>query len=182
MADVLSSIPTPHGFERVVWRLEKFEQPPINILALVNTIQVTNSGARAGCIQDMILEVSTPRGSRLQFLPAHYLDLNTFFRPSPGENKSLLHFVQSPFYPVFLQGRGQQTVAILFLPSDPETLSRLTPGDHAVKLRARVCGKGNYREFGTLTYELAENDIVALENGLSFSGVSKEVEQRRPKP
>lgn len=172
----------PHiVFERVVWHFEEFKEPQIKVLALANTIQLTNSGAQPGCIVDVVLDVSSAsKGTRWRFYPSNFVNLTRFFQATKAP-KSFLDFVESEFYPLFVSGRQQIARAILFLPADPSSVQVLSTGEYVINLMARRCGAGRYEQFGQATYILTENSIKALREGHSFVSVSKEVEIGRPR-
>jgi hypothetical protein len=141
------------------WRMGPVT-PTAKSFDIVFWITISNTGARPGSIDDLVVEVAFPKG-RFLFQPIAFVKSEDYFLGNFGKVFEFPPF-EGPFTPLFLGGRSQVTRAILFSPAfessgfDP---AYVDIGVHKISLYSRV--QGGKFERSTEQKLVLEADLIA---------------------
>lgn len=121
------------------WRLRPVGSPnaPFEVAVWVSA---SNSGVTPGEIANLYMVVKWPKGDWL-LEPLFFVDSPAYLKAITNSHDSPDLPLSEPFAPLFIQGRGQVSKAILFMPfNGMADFSFIEPGMHTVSIYSRERG------------------------------------------
>lgn len=144
------------------WRMAPVT-PTTRSLNIVFWLTISNTGARPGSIDDLVLEVAFPKGKCL-LQPIAFVKSEDYFLSNFGKQLEFPPF-EGPFTPLFLAGRSQVTRAVFFSPASESAFDPafVESGVHMIRLYSRA--QSRRFELSTEQKLILEDDLIAAWKG-----------------
>jgi len=149
-------------------------------VGLVLTCSFTNTGARNGVVEDVLLRIQSEDGSEnWLFFPIFQIDASKVLLarevPSPSPTSivgvQLMNALSGIFYPVGVPGRSSVALTYLFKPvRDLAALkyTKLTPHTYEIAALVRMAGEDGYKRTQTISVKIVPHSIDIINSGQSL--------------
>ncbi len=153
------------------------------LVGIVATCSFTNTGARTGIVEDVLLRVQSDDGAeKWLFFPLFQIDNSKMLAPKqlPGAPAAeigidLTNALSGRFYPVAVSGKQSVAFTYLFQPvlDVPNfKYAKLTPHSYQITALSRMAGENAYTESQQLTVKILPHsiDIINSQGILQVQG------------